>query len=222
MFRQMKDIAQIAHQNLLIATLKLRTLIGYGVSVLIHLFIVFIFISIENSSLLKVYSLNNGLNNQLKSRSMTITKKKEHQQRPKLIEIDQKSPLQKKARLEKQLHSAKNQNNIDNLNDVTSSQKTTGENSILAKYLHEVRQTIVKNKFKNSLASKLHLKGAVEVAFVISEVNEIKALKILNSSGHPPLDQSAIQTIKNISEFSKLPENVAKSDLAISVVIEFL
>jgi TonB family protein len=110
----------------------------------------------------------------------------------------------------------------DEINDRTTSQKDSGVNTKLSKYLSDVRNTIVKNKFKNKIASQLKLKGPVELGFVIEKPNIVKEVQVLKSSGHTPLDQSALQTLKNVENFPQIPEDLELSKVSINFTVEYL
>lgn len=107
------------------------------------------------------------------------------------------------------------------VDDLTYSKENLGENSAIAKYLTQIRSLIVDHKFKNKLATKLHLIGSVELSFTIIKPNQIKAIKILKSSGHQPLDDSAVQTLTLISVFPPIPEELKVASLDVSFVLEY-
>lgn len=198
-------------------TYKAETLF-LKISVLIHILAIFVFMRHENNHIQKTFSLHKSEIGLLKNSVMAIKKEKEN-----IEKIFLNSKSDNKRTIKKNKNKTKVSTEKESgINDVTSSKNSSGENSILSKYLYEVRQTIVKNRYKNNVASKLRLKGEVEVGFVISKDNEIKALKILKSSGYEPLDQSAMQTIKKISSFPNIPNEIANKDLSINFVIEFL
>lgn len=122
------------------------------------------------------------------------------------------------AKLIKKTHSRIQQ---DEVSDRTAATESQGENTVLAAYLSEVRNIIVKNKFKNKLASKLNLKGPVEVSFTIVKPNFIKDLFVIKSSGHSPLDQSALQTVNNISHLPPVPNVLELESLSVKFVVDY-
>lgn len=141
-----------------------------------------------------VYSENSG---------KAIIKISLRQERKEMRKI--KSPIfkkigKKKIEKEKVKESRKESHQVK-----TKALKSRGEETVLSKYLNQIRSLIEKHKFKSRLADKLKLTGRVIVGFTIVSPNSLVELEIVKSSGRKMLDNSALQTLKNIPELPVIP-----------------
>lgn len=107
------------------------------------------------------------------------------------------------------------------ISDLTKSTEDLGKKTFLAQYLTEIRNLIVNHKFKNKLATKYNLKGEVGLNFTIVNPNVVKVIKVINSSGHPALDDSAVETIRSIEKFPSIPSALEVSSLDVSFVLDY-
>lgn len=127
------------------------------------------------------------------------------------VEIKRKGLKKSPKKIPKKNKTAKSDN--------TKSKKTSGKNSVLAKYLTKIRSTIVKNKYKSRVAERFNLKGKVKVSFEIDEESKILGVKVIQSSSIDPIDTSAIETIKRLKDLPKVPTELAMKNIPIELEI---
>lgn len=94
-----------------------------------------------------------------------------------------------------------------------------GQQTLVANYLTQVRSQIAKLKYKNRISTKLNLKGTVVLALNIEWPNTLKELKIFDSSGLEPLDESALETVNRISQFPSMPQELENFTLPVKVIL---
>ncbi|MBD63588.1 MAG: hypothetical protein CME62_00135 [Halobacteriovoraceae bacterium] len=107
------------------------------------------------------------------------------------------------------------------VDDQTNQSRSGGEDSQMAAFLGEVREVIVKNKYKSRVATRLQLDGVVEVEFTLKAPNKIVDLKIKNSSGKMPLDESALETVRRVTNFPTIPNSLELNEIPISFKLKF-
>ena len=105
--------------------------------------------------------------------------------------------------------------------DRSESNKESGSDAMLAKYLGEIRELILKNKFKKPLASRLNLVGTSKISFKIEYPNKLKELQVTKSSGKRPLDESAIETVRRISLIPAIPKDLGLKEITVSLEMVF-
>jgi TonB family protein len=105
------------------------------------------------------------------------------------------------------------------LQDTNKSKVSTGENSVVAKYLTSLRSEIVKNKYKNRVATIMKLKGEVELSFKVIWPDKITDLKVIKRSEHAPLNDSALSTIERIEDIPKLPNMLKLGGIEVSIKV---
>ena len=103
----------------------------------------------------------------------------------------------------------------------TKAVKTKGEDTVLARYLNQVRSLIEQHKFKSRLADKLKMTGRVIVGFTIVFPNLLVDLEIVKSSGKKILDNSALQTLKNIPEIPVIPSELERKKIPLKMDITY-
>lgn len=135
-------------------------------------------------------------------------------------------PRTKTVKNDKAFHKRAAQKKQQQIVDNTKSSVSKGNNDKLTQYLSVVREVIVKNKFKSIVAKRLSLKGKVKLTFEITQDQTtenaiIRSLKILNSSKIPPLDQSAIETIKKVTSIPRIPVEVAMKTIPVELDIVY-
>ncbi len=96
----------------------------------------------------------------------------------------------------------------------TGSQETSYTGSIL--------QKIQEYKYYPIYAKKNKLTGSVKINFTISGNGKILGEpKLLNSSSHEILDETAIEIIKNAAPFPAFPQSIKEKELSLNVSIDF-
>lgn len=105
------------------------------------------------------------------------------------------------------------------ITDISKSKNSVGNNTIIAKYLTQLRSEIVKNKYKNQAARIMKHSGNVELSFKVIWPNQIKDLKILSLSEFSSLNDSAIATIKRIRNVPRLPEQLKNEEVEVSIEV---
>jgi protein TonB len=68
-----------------------------------------------------------------------------------------------------------------------------------------IRDLISKQIVYPSMARKMGWSGKVTVAFVITEDGSVQAIRVVESSGFPLLDKSAVETVRGAAPFPKPP-----------------
>lgn len=83
-------------------------------------------------------------------------------------------------------------------------------------YLVIIKSLIAQNQIKSPLAKKLNLKGSISLSFDLLAGGVVQNIKVIKKSEHPSLNASAVETIKQISQF---PEN--KDDITIRLTLVY-
>lgn len=107
------------------------------------------------------------------------------------------------------------------LDDKSLKAKDSGNDSILSKYLSDIRELILKNKYKSSVASRLKLTGTTVLSFKIQFPNSLKEVKVIKSSGKRPLDESAIKTIQRIEKIPSIPSKLELEEITMTLEMVF-
>ena len=105
--------------------------------------------------------------------------------------------------------------------DRSKREKESGSDEVLAKYLSEIRELILKNKYKKPLASRLNLVGTSKISFKIEMPNTLKDIKLIKSSGKRPLDESAIETVRRVAVIPAIPSDLGLKEITISLEMVF-
>ncbi|MDD2897741.1 MAG: energy transducer TonB [Desulfuromonadaceae bacterium] len=71
--------------------------------------------------------------------------------------------------------------------------------------LSYIRSVISKNLIYPSIARRMEWTGRVVLSFVVAEDGRIHSIRVKETSGYPVLDNSALQTVKNIGTFPRPP-----------------
>lgn len=127
----------------------------------------------------------------------------------------------KKQRTQKQIKPLVAQN-VQNQNTQIQTPTTKGiENLSYGKdknpFLEELQRIISSMRDYPPFARKMHMQGIVMVQFVWLETKKLSELKIMQSSGHKILDESALNTIKKASAYFP----AYNKDVRISVPISY-
>ena len=99
--------------------------------------------------------------------------------------------------------------------------QTKGSDELLAKYLSQVREAILRHKIKLRMAKRLRLKGDVGLYFLLKKPNIIEGVRVLKSSTFPQLDQSALATLDAVDNIPTMPEQLKLNQIPITVVISY-
>tara|TARA_Y100000768_G_scaffold388408_1_gene384127 strand:+ start:1753 stop:2322 length:570 start_codon:yes stop_codon:yes gene_type:complete len=99
--------------------------------------------------------------------------------------------------------------------------ETKGSDKILAKYLSQVREAIMRKKIKLRMAKRLRLKGDVGLYFLLKKPNIIEGVRVLKTSTYPQLDQSALATMEAVEEIPMMPSELELDQIPITVVISY-
>jgi outer membrane biosynthesis protein TonB len=100
-----------------------------------------------------------------------------------------------------------------------SKQDKQGQNSIISKYLDSIRDVVASNKFKNTFATRLNLKGQVDLSFKITSPNLLTDLKIIKLAKAQSLNESAIEGIRNIPSIPSIPKELKTDTVEVEVSI---
>lgn len=77
------------------------------------------------------------------------------------------------------------------------------------RYLKEhfayIRNLIIKRLTYPEIARRMEWSGRVLLSFVVNEDGTVRVLRVKESSGHPVLDNSAMETVKRVAPFPRPP-----------------
>jgi outer membrane biosynthesis protein TonB len=94
-----------------------------------------------------------------------------------------------------------------------------GQDNLLSQYLDSIRNVVASTKYKNSFATRLNLKGQVDLSFKISSPNLLSDLKITKNSKASSLNESALAGIKSINSFPSIPSELYTDTVEVEVSI---
>lgn len=115
----------------------------------------------------------------------------------------------------------KTQDRKNSVNNHAKGSVNFGDQELLSKYLSELRDKIANNKIKNAMAERLKLVGKVKLNFLIIKPNLIKDLYISKSSGFPLIDQSALDTVGTTKNLPRIPLELDKEEISVSLEISY-
>lgn len=182
-----------------------KLLTGIFLSMALHAAILLIFSNVKESSQSTFSKLKKE--SSIKARLVAIKRKK--------APTDAKG---QRAKPNKTRPSTKGKNHVE---DLSKQQADSGSKSLVAKYLNEIRELVLKNKHKGHVATRLGLTGVVKVDFKIAAPNELKDLRVTKSSNKRPLDESALETVRRVGELPSIPEELGLSEMTVSLEMEF-
>ncbi len=90
-----------------------------------------------------------------------------------------------------------------------------------ARYLYELKKLLERKKTYPQMAKAMGYTGTVEVEFVIGREGDIQSLKVVKGA-HPVLDEAAQKLVRSIEKQKPFPQEITKTEWAISVPIEYL
>jgi outer membrane biosynthesis protein TonB len=171
-----------------------KLLLGISLSIIFHSLL---FITITSLSTSNTYSKNIG-----KSRIRAVIKN-----------IKSVPTIGKKSK-------NKTKNKKNDIEEVSNSKlDKQGRDNLLSQYLGSIRNVVASTKYKNSFATRLNLKGQVDLSFKISTPNLLSDLKIIQKSKASSLNESALAGIKSISSFPSIPTELDTDTVEVEVSI---
>ena len=96
---------------------------------------------------------------------------------------------------------------------------TTGSGS--DGYIENLRSRIISSIDYPGLAGELGAKGTVKVRLRILSDGQLKDAYVFSSSGSELLDESAVNTIKNLAPFASFPSSVDAGELSVDIPIVY-
>ena len=81
----------------------------------------------------------------------------------------------------------------------------TAKNRYQREHFNYIRDLILKHLIYPPVARRMHWSGKVTISFTIGENGDASNIRVLDSSGHQLLDQSAVETVKKAAPFPKPP-----------------
>jgi len=97
-----------------------------------------------------------------------------------------------------------------------------GTGSRETSYTGSILQKIQEYKYYPLSAKKNKITGSVKINFIISSTGKILGEpKLLSSSGHEILDETAIKIIKNSAPFYAFPQSIKEKELNLNVTVDF-
>ncbi|MFC4259822.1 energy transducer TonB [Marinobacter lacisalsi] len=89
------------------------------------------------------------------------------------------------------------------------------------RYLEALATRIHQQKFYPRLSRRFGEQGRVVVSFVIQRSGELSDIRVVESSGYPGLDDAAIEALRRVSPFTKIPASVGQDVWPIRLPVEF-
>ena len=109
---------------------------------------------------------------------------------------------------------------IENTTSLSGNGGGTGNQE--TSYTGSILQKIQEYKYYPISAKKNKLTGSVKINFTLLNTGQISGEpKLLNSSGHQILDDTAIKIIKNAAPFYAFPQSIKEKELSLNVSIDF-
>ena len=107
------------------------------------------------------------------------------------------------------------------LEDKSKKTRQSGSDSVLSKYLNDIRELILEKKYKSPVASRLNLTGTSVLSFKVQYPDKLKEVKIIKSSGKAPLDESALETIRRIEKIPPIPPKLELVEITMTLEMVF-
>lgn len=109
---------------------------------------------------------------------------------------------------------------VENTNSFSGEGGGTGKGE--TSYTGSIFKKIQEYKYYPLSAKKNKVTGSVKINFTILANGKILGEpKLLNSSGHEILDETAIKIIKNSAPFPAFPQSIKEKELSLNVSIDF-
>jgi protein TonB len=84
-----------------------------------------------------------------------------------------------------------------------------GASGISARYRKKMRSTLTQFVlYPKAIAEEMRIEGKVVIGFTINREGRLEDTEVLESSGHPALDQAVEKMIEFAQPFSSLPKTV--------------
>ena len=96
-----------------------------------------------------------------------------------------------------------------------------GTADALAAYKSQVRRKIERNRKYPPSARNGRIEGTVRVSFTLNRQGQVVSFRMVNSSGHPILDDEAAALIRRVSPMPAFPKELTISTLELTVPIKF-
>lgn len=101
-----------------------------------------------------------------------------------------------------------------------SSEKAPSQD-ILWTYMDRVKHQIARNREYPRSAKKKGIEGKVSVGFTIKADGGLKETKIIHSSGHQILDETAVTTIEKSDPFPVFPKEIINDEIDMTLTIAY-
>lgn len=93
--------------------------------------------------------------------------------------------------------------------------------ALLSDYAAGVKRAIVRQKTYPEIAERLGHEGSVKISFTLSADGSLESVSIRSSSGFDELDEAALAAVRDAAPFDALPEEAGRSELALSITLNF-
>ena len=100
-------------------------------------------------------------------------------------------------------------------------QKSSGQDSALAKYLSELREFITQKQEYPIMAKRLQQEGTITVKFTVQSDGTIYGIKVLRQSPYEILNQEALRMILKVKSFRRFPKELTHFKIEVIFPIEF-
>lgn len=121
--------------------------------------------------------------------------------------------------------------NVSELSKVSKVSKVSKDSSVpraeapdqqaQQRYLEALAAQINRQKFYPGLSRRFGEQGRIVVSFVIQRSGELSDIQVVESSGYPRLDNAAIETLKRVSPFTKIPAAIDRDAWPMKLPVTF-
>jgi protein TonB len=82
-----------------------------------------------------------------------------------------------------------------------------------------IRELIMKQLVYPGVARRMNWSGKVTLSFVIGEDGSVSGIRVVESSGYPLLDRSAMDAVKNVASF---PKPLASAEIVMPIQFKLM
>lgn len=108
-----------------------------------------------------------------------------------------------------------------NANGRQDAKSKDGGDKAKSNYKGKVRSKLLRAQRYPKKAKRKKLRGTVQVSFLIAPSGSVSKVRIVRSSGHPVIDQAALDMVRRASPMPKFPSNLRAKHMPFSAPIMF-
>jgi protein TonB len=93
--------------------------------------------------------------------------------------------------------------------------------ALLGEYAALIKGRIEGAKFYPAAAERQRQRGTVRVSFVVGADGAVSGIRVRDGSGHPALDEAAVEAVRRAGRFPAIPQELARASLSLSVALKY-